>query len=165
MTNKQLSHKIKLQLEKLPFQRSVDFALDICKRLLPDYINFHQKRNWGDPVKLKEAITFCEISKFSLKIDEDKVKEYKEAVEAVTPDMDDFGDCDGSYALNAACSVLELLDYIIDKDKVHLWNISTLMADTIDFKLREEDESLTHEHLVEHPQLLKELHYQLELTK
>ncbi|MBD0297723.1 MAG: DUF416 family protein, partial [Flavisolibacter sp.] len=39
---------IEKQIEKLPESRGIDFALDICKRLLPEYQQFQQKHKWGD---------------------------------------------------------------------------------------------------------------------
>jgi uncharacterized protein len=165
MTNTQLTSLLKHQVEILPFYRDVDFALDICKRLLPEYIIFSQRNNWGDPRKLNKAISFCEKNRSSLKVEDTELKNHLSGLEAVTPDTEDFGDWDGSYALNAAGSVLELLKYFQDRSKSHILNISTFMTDNIDFKLSEANEALSNEQLKEHPNILKELLYQLEITK
>lgn len=165
MNNPQLTSVLKRQIENLPFNRHVGFALDICKRLLPEYINFHERNRWGNPEKLTGAISFCEKNKGNVKAEVSYIADIKVELETVIPDTEDFGDWDGSYALNASCSVLELLEYLEDKDIDHIFNISTFMTDTIDFKLSEIDGGLSHEQLIEHPKILQELLYQIEITK
>ena len=165
MTNKQLTTIIDNQIEKLPFGKAIDFAVDICKRLLPDYVIFHQNNEWGNPELITEAITFCENNRISFKIDENELTSHIDKLESVTPDTEDFGDWDGSYALNAACATLELLEYLRDRNTAHIKNISSLITDTIDFKINEETEEISDEQLKEHPKIIKELAYQIELIK
>jgi uncharacterized protein YjaG (DUF416 family) len=93
------------------------------------------------------------------------IKFYLDKLDPNIPDMDDFGDFDSSYALNASCAVCELLEYLLDKDKSHIFNISTYMTDTIDFKLSEADADLTNEELENHSDLIKEWKYQLKLLE
>lgn len=112
MNNTQLTSILKQQVEKLPFDRDVDFALNICSRLLPEYISFSQNNNWGNPEILEEVIAYCVKNKSNSRVEKDELKKYINRLEAVTPDTEDFGDWDGSYALNAACSFLELLEYL-----------------------------------------------------
>jgi uncharacterized protein YjaG (DUF416 family) len=94
-----------------------------------------------------------------------EIKELVLEVDKVIPDTEDFGDYSGSYALNASAAVLELLEYIIDRNQEHIINISTYSTDTIDFKLHESNQSLNESDLIHHPLLLQELERQLELTK
>jgi len=77
--------------------------------------------------------------------------------------MDDVGDFDGSYALNASFVVYELLEYLYDGDVSHIFNISTYMTDTIDFELSEADPNLTEEELENHKDIIVEWTYQLGL--
>jgi len=165
MKSKELISLIKTQIEKQSFQSDIEFALNICNRLLPDYFDFSQNNKWGEPEKLIEAINFCQENKSILDIEEGALIDLKEELESVTPDTEDFGDWDGSYALNSATAILELLEYYLDKDKNHILNISTCITDTIDFKLNEEEDNLTDEQLKEHPKVIEELLFQIELTK
>ncbi len=145
--------------------RAIDFALDICRRLLPEYIDFSHRNNWGDPETINDAINFCKINKKFQLIEIETANELHKAVETVIPDMDDFGDYDSSYALNASCAVLELLEFLLDGDKSHILNISTYMTDTVDFKISEAEPDLTNEQLENHERISKELNYQLDLIK
>jgi hypothetical protein len=71
--------------------------------------------------------------------------------------------CTYCYRLHAA--ILELLEYLNDRNQEHIINISTYSTDTIDFKLHESNQSLNESDLIHHPLLLHELERQLELTK
>ncbi|KIO75086.1 hypothetical protein TH53_22870 [Pedobacter lusitanus] len=90
-------------------------------------MSFSENRSWGDVGVLKDSISFC---------------------------RNEFGDFDSSYALNASAVVYELLEYLLDKDISHIYNISTYVTDTIDFKLGEADPSLTNEELENHPDII-----------
>lgn len=139
----------------------VAFGLDICRRLFSDYVLFSVNNSWGDVEQLKEAIEFCEINKSNLQVPAN-IQSYLDQTDLNMPDTNDFGDFDDSYALNASCAVYELLNYLLDKDTTHIFNISTYMTDTIDLKLSEADESSTNEELDNHPDIVSERRYQLE---
>ncbi|TBO42712.1 DUF416 family protein [Pedobacter kyonggii] len=142
----------------------IDFALDICERLQPEYTSFSENHNWGDANLLKECIEFCRVGKGTM-VNHSDIKFYLDKLDPNIPDMDDFGDFDSSYALNTSCVVCELLEYLSDKDKSHIFNISTYMTHTIDFKLSEADANLTNEELENHSDLIREWEYQLKLVE
>lgn len=156
--------KLRQQLNQLSDDRLVHFALTICKRLLPEYINFHNTHKWGDPAPIQDAITYCESHPIN-DLQKSKLQEYHSRIDAVTPDTEDFGDYDGSYALNAACAVMALLDFLITGNKVSIAEISTYMTDTIDFKCAQANPDLTNKELDEHPDKISEWKYQLELLQ
>jgi len=133
----------------------------ICERLLPDYKIFSECHNWGDWGLLGTAL---EESKRKL-IDTSLIKQLILSVEDIIPDTDDYGDYDGSYALNAGAAVLELLEYLLDEDLTHILNISTYMFDTIDFKLSESSPTLTDNDLINHQELIMEGSLQTRLLK
>src|SRR5688500_8006089 len=116
MKGKKLISLLKKQIEKQPFHRDIEFALNICNRLLPDYVEFSKNNEWGEPEKLIEIINFCKKNNSTSEIDEGELIDLKKELESITPDTDDFGDWDGSYALNSASAILELLEYYLDKD-------------------------------------------------
>jgi uncharacterized protein YjaG (DUF416 family) len=165
MTQKEFNKKLTKQLKVLPAYRTVEFGLYACRKLYPDYVSFSANNQWGNANLLQEAIDYCETSKHMNGIKNENTQRLIDAVEIITPDMDDFGDWDGSYALNASASVWELLSYLLDKDVSHLLNISTFMSDTIDFKLQEADNTLTDLQLINHPSIKEEQEYQLRITK
>jgi len=160
----QFYEQLSNQLSHLPKERLIGFGINICERLLPDYIGFHQKFNWGNPEILREAIEYAKASVTNT-IDEEKVNQLLIDLESVLPDTEEFPDPLGSYALNAGCAVFELLEYLIDPEIDHLLNISSTVSDTIDFKLSELDDDLNEEEIANHPDLLKEWHSQLEISR
>ena len=146
-----------------PVQR-IAFGLDICRRLYPDYIHFHQEYQWGDPSVLKRAIDYVSQS-MGAATDEDILNGLMDELDLAIPDTEEFGDFATSYAINSACAVWELLEYLLDQDQTHLMHMSTLATETIDFKLQEADETLTADELSKHPALFKEWEYQIEITR
>ncbi len=112
------------------------FAIDICKRLFPDYAAFHETHQWGDSDLLLDGIHACERA-LAGEADMRLICDIRSRIEAVIPDSDHFGDYDGSYAQNAGICVAHVLQFVIDAEAEHVVNIGTLYLDTIDFKLSE----------------------------
>ena len=160
----QFYEQLSNQLSLLPKNQLINFGVNICQRLLPDYIDFHRQFNWGDPEILKKSIQYIKDTPADA-VDEEKVKQLLADLDAILPDTEEFTDPLGSYALNAACAVFELLEYLIDPEIDHLLNISSTITDTIDFKLSELEQDLSEEEIANHPDLLKEWHHQLEISR
>ena len=142
------------------FQR-IKFGLDICLRLLPEYKIFNEKTKWGNIQILLESINYIEKYLETPLLDLEYINKLIISVESSTPDTEDFGDWEGSYALNAAGSILELLMYLKDNDPKHIISISTFMTDTIDFKVQQENVSISEEEIDNHPLIISEFEYQL----
>jgi len=162
MTRPEFITLFNIEVDKASSDALIDFGLDICERLLPKYVSFSKKHSWGNVEVLNDSINFCKKSKGFNQNNFD-IQNYLNKVAPNIPDMDDFGDFDGSYALNASCAVYELLEYLYDRDVSHLFNISTCMTDTIDFELSEADPNLTDEKLENHKNIIIEWTYQLGL--
>ncbi|MBX0334650.1 DUF416 family protein [Pontibacter sp. HSC-14F20] len=47
---------LKAQLSKLSNDDVAAFAISICNRLLPYYLEFHEHSTWGNPNTLLEAV-------------------------------------------------------------------------------------------------------------
>lgn len=154
---------IEKQIERLPDSRGIDFALDICKRLLSEYEYFQKKHNWGNSQLLGQGIEFIETNRkqFHKKEADRLIAE----IDAVVPDSDDFDDWDGSYAQNASIAVLETLQFLVDRDITHIKTVSTMMIDTVDFKIAEINEDIPDEEVWRHPMMMNEMKRQIETTK
>ena len=152
----------KQQVQSLEYEKGLDLAISICKKLYFDYEYFVSIEQWGDKDLLMDAILLCEIAKTS-SVDSLRFKEMLPQVDAVTPDTEDFGDWHGSYALNAAASVSEMLRYILDRDILHVYYIGTYLTDTIDFKMQEK-EYLPDELIDEHAMMIEARKFLLEQT-
>lgn len=121
-----------------PVQR-ISFGLDVCRRLMPDYLSFFKEYNWGDPTILSRSIDYISYT-LGDEADEETINQLMDELDLAIPDTEEFGDFATSYAINAACAVWELLEYLLDNDQTHLMHISTMITDTLDYKLQEKDE-------------------------
>lgn len=157
----QFHDNLSCNLQILSNDKIVDFALNVCRRLLPYYSYFYKKHNWGNFELLQDVLGKIEIRALTVS----EIKELVLEVDKVIPDTEDFGDYSCSYALNASAAVLELLEYLIDRNQEHIISISTYSTDTIDFELHEGNQNLSESDLIHHPLLLQELERQLELTE
>lgn len=136
MNYKEFSTTLKGQVDLLSYQKGLELAVAISKKLFFEYHNFYKNHQWGDPDLLLDAINICEAS-LSGVIDPSVVSESIHKIEAFTPDTEDYGDYDGSYALNACTVVCEALEFIIDKHPVHIFDSCILYMDNVNFKIHE----------------------------
>ncbi|MCP2042191.1 DUF416 family protein [Pontibacter sp. HSC-36F09] len=157
MSSEEFINILEERVERLSNVKVIDFALNICHRLLPYYIKFFDEYNWGNIEALSEGIRFCEKLKNLKSVEKNVVQDLMQQIEEALTDTEEFED--GSLALNASAAVLELVEYVLDKDLSHILNISSYMTDTIDFIARENVNELS----VNHQELVKERKYQLEL--
>jgi uncharacterized protein YjaG (DUF416 family) len=163
MNYKEYVWLFKKQLETLSFQKQLDFAFTICKKLYFDYEKFVEVHQWGDAELLMDAIKLCEQGRAGL-VDIQEIEKMLESVDSITPDMDDFGDEISSYGLNASAAVYESLQFLIDKDKAHIYNIGNYLTDTVDFRIQEERD-LSEDEIAKHPLMLEAWNYVLTLSR
>lgn len=155
---------LKSQTLSQAFVPQLKFAVLICKKLYFDYQKFTEVYNWGDADLLMDAIKACQQA-MEKSVDIDQVKKLVTKIDSIIPDMDDFGsDFLGSYALNASAAVSETLEFILDQDKTHIFNIATYYTDTIDFKIQE-DKQLTLLEIENHPLWIETWNFIIEQTK
>jgi len=111
MTRSEFKNLFAAKTDRLNSDKLIEFGLTICERLLPDYIVFSESQNWGNINILKECIEFARLSKGKI-LSHSGIKSYLDKLDPIIPDTEDFGDFDGSYALNASAAVYELMMYI-----------------------------------------------------
>ncbi|MFN6084382.1 MAG: DUF416 family protein [Fluviicola sp.] len=157
--------QIEKEIKKSTDFKRIQFGLDICKRLLPDYKDFELKEKWGDSETLKKAISFIDSIEKNGFDNLEKLDLLIKSVENVIPDTEDFSSWEASYALNASVSVFELLSYLKDKDYKHIMTISTLMTDNLDFKIQMKNRNISEKEIDNHPMLIDEFKNQLEMFK
>jgi uncharacterized protein YjaG (DUF416 family) len=164
MTLTEFKNIIEKQVEGLSENGRLIFSLDICKKLLQDYRTFNKKYEWGNPELLVKGINYCVQTLNGDKSDKYRIEEIISAIDEVTPDTEDFGEYDGSYALNACVAVIESLEFLIDKNIEHIVNVSTCMMDTVDFRIRESFGYLPDEAIDVHPWMVSERNEQIRMT-
>lgn len=154
---------LKNQTSKGLYEHQLKFAVMICEKLYFDYQKFTETENWGNADLLMDAIIICQKAIYN-SVDKDQIKNLLPQIDQITPDTNDFGDWSGSYALNAAASVYHTLEFIIDRDKTHIYNIATLYTDTIDFKIQEEKDS-TEEEIEKAPRMIEAWNFIIQQTR
>ena len=145
------------------YRKQLQLAIDISKKLFFDYQKFSIENNWGDADLLMDAIQIA-VKALNENADESIVNGILPKIDLVSPDMDDFGTCDGSYALNASSAIYETLQFIIDKDQTHIYNIATYYTDTVDIRIQEDD-TLTNDETDRHPLMMEVRNYLIEKIK
>ncbi len=147
--------KITKLLEKSSVETQFQLALEICKKLYPDYENFSNKHNFGKPKLLKEAMDYCEKSFLNKNFNCQSLDLCLKKVVSHAPDTENHKDWDASYAVNASASVCELLAYLQDSRVKHISEICSLMIDTVDFKIAEANEHLSDDGIFNHPMMVE----------
>jgi uncharacterized protein YjaG (DUF416 family) len=142
-------------IDNASYDRKYRLALEICKRLYPEYKSFAAKKKFGDAELLMNAIEFCEKTLMNKDTNKDLLNELIEKTENIIPDTEDFSGWDVSYALNASVSVSELLKFTQDSNNKHISDICSLMVDTIDFKIAEENENISDDGIFKHPLMIE----------
>jgi uncharacterized protein YjaG (DUF416 family) len=138
MTYKDFIRQLQKQTSTLSYEKGLSMAIQLCRKLLPDYQVFSSTHDWGDPRVLEEALRCCEAAQASV-VEKETIDPLFERLYAVTPDTEDFGDHYGSFGLNAAAALLHALQYVKGQDPKDIYAIGTLYTDTIDLSLHEMD--------------------------
>jgi uncharacterized protein YjaG (DUF416 family) len=105
------------------------FLAACCERQFGNYAQFHQETGWGDPQVLCDGLQ--SLWNYTDNIDITNLKNIRRAIEAVTPDTEEFKSGYTSSALNAATALLESLDYCVDDDISHCLQVACLCRDSI----------------------------------
>ncbi len=157
------------QLRGLSAMQKAMFGASCCERLLPNYDKFASEAQWGNREVLRSALEFIwlaiEEDAFDV-IDPTRVDAMIASCESATPDTDRFRSKFTSSALDAATSVIELLQFLIDHSLQHILDISTLSLDSVDMYIQE---LLNIDYLDtdfeskirNHPLMIKEVHKQM----
>ncbi len=157
--------KLNSNVNGIPAEQKLQFAIEICDKLLPDYQNFSELYKWGEINPLKDGLKYCKEFANGIELEFDSVKMLIKRIEKNTPDSEDFGQVSGSLALNAASAICETLNFIIDKKNERIVDIGNFSYDTEYFKLGERKSNLSDSELEKEIELQKEIEWQLRKTK
>lgn len=146
--------KLDLLISKANQTSKLILALNICRKLYPDYLRFASKYNKPGAETLLNAIEFCNNYSQTGHLEESRLNEFVTEIEHITPEADNLSDWEVSYAYNAVASVSELLMYIKRPDDKRISDICSFMIDTIDFKIAKDNEHLSDDAIFKHPVML-----------
>ena len=163
MNYQEYSTLLKRQISSQHYDSKLKFAVLICQKLFPDYQVFCNTHQWGNSELLFDGIIVCQRTIDNL-LDSNDVKELIAKINLIIPDTNDFEITQVSYALNASLAIYETLEFIIDKEDSHIYNIANYYTDTIDFKIQDEC-GLTQEDIKNHPRMIEAWNFVIEETK
>ncbi len=153
----------KKQVFSIGYDRQLALAIDVCKKLYFDYVDFWEKYQWGEKEVLLDAIILLEQSK-SEDISQMVIDRILSLINTITPDIDEFGDELASYALNACVAVYNSVQFISDKQPEHIFDIGISLTDTIDIRIQEQ-QILNEQEIDMNPLMINARNYLLEKSK
>lgn len=151
MTYNGFTIQFRQHVHKLSYSNQFKLAIAVCKRLFPDYKDFVQQYNRGDPDVLLDAIDFCQRF-FNNGGNPERLKEYAGNIFSNCPDSEDFENA--SYAINACLAVYATLKFLEDRDTEYIYEAGTYLTDTADFKINDESGEITEMEKDAHPLMM-----------
>ncbi len=128
------------ELGKLNYNKQLVFAYLTCERLYPNYAFFSENFDFGAKQTLRKAIDYIStvllISDFPSK---DEIETHLSAIEPNTPFPQNFETILSSSALDSCTAILETLQFMLDRKKSRLKDISTFATDTVDMYIGDRD--------------------------
>ncbi len=163
---------LKSKIEPLSPNHRILFTLSCCERLYPNYLMFFKNHRWGKPEILRYA-----LDRVWSCLEGDEIIEEIDALikkcEEVTPNTEDFDSINVSSALDAASSVMLILELLEGHSIARILEVASLSRDTVDMYLQElenmePNDPMLEEKILNHPLMQRELKQQredLELLK
>jgi len=129
---KEIFMKIEIeQLRAIKFANQLAFAYLICERLYPNYVYFSKNFSFGNVDVLRESINCTKDIIIAGGINKDKILQAINDVNINTPDTEDYQTIFVSSALDASCSIIETLEFSLDREFERLSTISTFATDSV----------------------------------
>ena len=123
------------QLERLSPRKRLLFGLSCTERMYPNYCYFKNMTNWGEPQYFRRTLDLLwadPVGGYDFERLKDKCAKW-------TPDIEDFDNVCVSYALDAASSVILLIEYIATNNMQCIADIASLSIDTVDMFIQEQE--------------------------
>lgn len=132
---------IKNKLKVLSTRQQLLFAVLICERLYPNYLYFYKRFEWGNPKVLMDSIDILYQSLFIKDLfSSDEVEQNIKAVDAITPNTEDYSEVFVSFALDACTSVYSALSFMLDGKLDHIADVASYARDTVDMFIQVRDD-------------------------
>ena len=128
------------QLNKLDFSKQLVFAYLACERLYPNYCYFSKNYEFGNPKVLRKAIDYISDNIFNYSPDTNTINLFIQQLDANIPEPADYDTILASSALDSCTSIIEALNYLLDKQTSRLNNISTMATDTADMYIQQKED-------------------------
>ena len=148
----------------LPLKKQLAFGLLIFERMLPSLVSFSRDTGRDSACFLKgRDVVWTELANNHGPVSTQRLRE---ECDGNIPDTEEFSHRLTSFALNAALTMTELLDFIADRSTKHISYISSLATDSADLcasgLLDGAHSAQRDANLISHPLIQKELRTQPE---
>jgi uncharacterized protein YjaG (DUF416 family) len=125
------------KLNRLSPREKLAFSISCAERLLPNYVVFHEKENWGDPEALRAGLDLAWEYLQRGESSPGAGEQLRARVEAAEPETEEFDSIHVSAALDAAAAVGLVLQLIEQPTTAKCIEIATLARDTVDMYVQE----------------------------
>ena len=127
------------RLRELDSTRVRLFIASCCEREQGNYAAFSLETHWGDPALLREAGNA--LWRLHQPDSAPYVRALARQLHEVTPDTENFRSLLTSAALDAAISLQEALEYLLDDNVAHCISICSLIRDTIEMYIEKKSDA------------------------
>jgi uncharacterized protein YjaG (DUF416 family) len=164
---------MKINIEKLnsvSFLNKLGYAYVMCMRSHLDYVYFSNSFSFGNVIISQKAIDDIHKHLVGLFVSTEEVLQDFNDLSINTPDTDDFATIHASDALDACSTILNALQFILDKNFDHLKYISRYGTDKVDRHIIENirEDAITPEFekfIANHPLMKNEISKQNEMIQ
>lgn len=112
------------------------FGLSCVERMYPNYVQFSRYHDWGDSSALRLALDAAWCTLTGPAIPTAECNRLLAACRLATPDTEEFESDFVSPALDAACAVQSILEFLLLNDKYLIVSVALLSFETIDMFVR-----------------------------
>jgi uncharacterized protein YjaG (DUF416 family) len=127
------------KLKELDFNKQLAFAYLTCERLYPNYIYFSKNYDFGDPDTLRTALDYLYDNLFRYKIEMERIDSLVKKIDENIPEPANYDTILASSSLDACTVIIEALNFLADKKKSRLNDISIMATDTADMYIQEKE--------------------------
>lgn len=83
MTRSEFKKLFYAKTDRLNSEQLIGFGLNICERLLPEYISFSEKHHWGSVALLTECIELVRLGSKGRELSHCDIKSYLDKIDSI----------------------------------------------------------------------------------
>ena len=130
-------NQINEKVARLPVYHQLAFGILMTERFLSNYFAFYLIEKWGNPIVLMNTIDFLKNIIREQSYNEEELNQLDEAIENITPDMDDFpGNILASLALDVSDMFYECFAFAEKQQSRHIQNCSKIGFDSLEMYIQ-----------------------------
>ena len=124
----------------LPASHQAVFSALNCEKMLPSVAKFDEEELVPAINAFKKAVAGLYSFSLGQPIDLEAYQNLKDEIESFWPDLDESENDFASYAFDAFAAMTEALNFVLNRDSLHVTNCATAVLDTVDMYIQEASE-------------------------